>query len=219
MRRSVRKVIYRMLPARLVLALILLLTNKRAGLAATWGYGRSLRLMRPEDAQGQPIPWLPYCAIELLIERLQPDLNLLEFGAGYSTMFFMRRVARVTSIEHNERWIELLRPRLQPNVTVLQASQETAEAYTAPIRGSSDRFDVILVDGQHRVECFQLALERLTPRGVIILDDSDRPSYARIFELGPAAGFRILHLRGHKADSVQLHRTSFFYRDGNCLGF
>jgi hypothetical protein len=215
----VRKVIYRMLPARLVLALVLLLTNKRAGLAATWGYGRSLRLMRPEDAQGQPIPWLPYCAVELLMERLQPDLNLLEFGAGYSTMFFMRRVARVTSVEHHERWIELLRPRLQPNVAILHASQESAEAYTAPVRASSERFDVILVDGQHRVECFQVALERLTPRGVIILDDSDRPFYARIFELGAAAGFRILHVRGHKADSVQLHRTSFFYRDGNCLGF
>ena len=37
----------------------------------------------------------------------------------------------------------------------------------------------------------------------------------------PFAGappFRTLHLRGHKADSLDLHRTSLFYRDGNCFG-
>ena len=219
MRRSVRKVIYRMLPERLVLALALLLTIKRFGLVNTWGYARSVRLMRPEDAQGQPIPWLTYCAVELLVERLKADLSILEFGAGYSTLFFMKRVAQVTSIEHHDQWLAVLRERVQPNVTLLPASRESAQTYTAPIRASEQRFDLILVDGQHRVECFKLALQRLTPRGVIILDDSDRPLYADIFDLGAAAGFRILNLRGHKADSVELHRTTFFYKDGNCLGF
>jgi SAM-dependent methyltransferase len=220
MRKSVRRVLYRFLPARPLLALILLLTRRRPDLASAWGYARSVRLMRSEDEHGRPLPWVNYCAVELLQERLTSDLRVLEFGAGHSTMFFLTRVAHVTSIEHHDQWLELVRKRTgaAAKVTLLPAARDTAESYTLPIRSSTDTFDLIMVDGLHRVECFQLALERLTPRGVIILDDSDRPAYAGLFTLAAAARFRVLNLRGHKADSVELHRTSFFYRDHNCLG-
>ncbi len=218
MRKQVRRILYRFLPSRLLLPLILLLKGRRAGLVGAWGYARSVRLMRPVDEHDHPLPWLPYCAIELLNERIDAVQSVLEFGSGHSTFYFMARVARVTSVEHHAAWLETVRSRVDSNVTILQASRESAESYTAAIRASADRFDLILVDGQQRVACFQLALERLTPEGVIVLDDSDRSAYAEVFPLAAQAGFRTLHLRGHKADSVQLHRTSFFYRDRNCLG-
>ncbi|MGH7468059.1 MAG: class I SAM-dependent methyltransferase [Longimicrobiales bacterium] len=217
MRKSVRRVIYRFLPARLLLALILLF-SRRVGIVKAWGWARSVRLMRPLDPDDRPLPYLPYCAIELLSERLNQRIHLLEFGAGYSTLFFMNRVAHVTALEHHAQWLEIVRARAAANVTLLPTSNESAESYAAPLRASDQHFDLILVDGRHRMECFALALERLTPAGVIVLYDSDRAQYAGAFPLAQAAGFRVLHLRGHKADSVDLHRTSFFYRDGNCLG-
>lgn len=217
MRKSVRRVLYRFLPARLVLALALLF-SRRAGMVRAWGWARSIRLLRPVDEQDRPLPYLPYCVTELLIERLTPDLQVLEFGSGFSTMFFMTRVAHVTSVEHDAQWLARVRDRMAGNVTLLSSSNATPEQYAAPVRANSDCYDLILVDGQHRLACFALALERVAPTGVILLDDSERTVYTDAFGLAANAGFRALHLRGHKPDSVNLHRTSIFYRDGNCLG-
>jgi hypothetical protein len=217
MRKSVRRVVHRFLPARLALALALLF-SRRAGLVHAWGWARSIRMMRPADRAGRPLPYLPYCATELLSERLTANLNVLEFGSGFSTLFFMTHVARVTSVEHDARWLETVRSQMNDRVTLLHAPRSSADEYIAPIHSRADRFDLILVDGQHRMACFALALERLTPAGVIVLDDSDRALYADAFPRAATAGFRVLHLRGHKPDSVDVHRTSIFYRDGNCLG-
>lgn len=218
MRKSVRRVLYRLLPSRLLLPwLFLLAGRKRSKLLREFGYARSVRLMLPVTERDEPLPWIPYCAVLLLMERLQPDLKVLEFGAGYSTMFFMERVASVLSIEHHPQWIARLRGQLAPNVTLVEASPATPEAYTAHIASSPERFDLILVDGIHRVECFRLALDRLTPRGVLILDDSDRAAYSSVFPLAKTAGLRALNLQGHKAGSIGLYRSTLFYRDGNCL--
>ncbi len=174
--------------------------------------------MQPIDEEGRPLPFLPYVAIELLKERLSKDLTLLEFGAGYSTMFFMKRVGRVVSIEHDPVWIARLKPSLDANVTLITANRESADTYCAFLEQSDERFDFILVDGRHRVECFRRAIVHLSDRGVIALDDSDRERYAEIFTLAGSAGLRALSLLGHKPTSLELHRTTFFYRDGNCLG-
>ena len=217
MRKAVRRVLYRLLPARLLLPLLLALKGSSAGMASAWGYARSVRLMRPVDRQDRPLPFMPYCVTELLAERLRPEMAVLEFGSGYSTLFFMTRVARVTSVEHHQEWLRTLQGRVTANVTLLAVAGASASEYTAPVQ-VADRFDLILIDGRHRTECFSLALGQLTAAGVILLDDSDRPEYAPVFEWGERAGFRVLHLRGHKPADLDVHRTSIFYRDGNCLG-
>jgi precorrin-6B methylase 2 len=218
MRKAVRRVLYRFLPARLLLPLLLVLEGSSAGVASAWGYARSVRLMRPVDRQDRPLPFLPYCVIDLLAERLRPGMAVLEFGSGYSTLFFMTRVARVTSVEHHQDWLRTLRGRVAANVTLLAVAHASASEYTAPVRAGADRFDLVLVDGRHRTDCFALALERLTAGGVIVLDDSDRAEYAPAFEWAARSGFRVLHLRGHKPTDLGVHRSSIFYRDGNCLG-
>ena len=206
-----------MLPSRLLVPYLLVFGGRRATLLRVFGFGRSVRSMLPIDEKGSPLPFLPYAMIELLKERLQPDFVLLEFGSGFSTMFFMKRVAKVISIEHDPVWIERLSSRLDTNVTVVSVSRETADTYCAFLAGNQERFDFILVDGRHRVECFRRSIPHLTERGVIVLDDSNRERYAEIFEMARQAGFRSLNLLGHKPTSLELHRTTIFYRAGNCL--
>jgi hypothetical protein len=218
MRKAVRKVLYRFVPSRLLLPYLLLLKGRRSPLLSTYGWARSVRLMLPLDEHNQPLPWLPYCVIDLLRERLTAELRVLEFGAGYSTLFFMKRVAHVTSIEHHHVWLDWIRARVQPNVTLVPTASASPAEYCAPLSTSPESFDLILVDGIHRPECFRLALQHLTPTGVIILDDSQRTAYASAFTDAANAGLRFLHLRGHKAGSIGLYRSTIFYRDGNCFG-
>ncbi len=214
----VRTLLYRLLPRRLLLPWIFLGKGRRSELARRYGWARSFRRNAPVDDEGRPLPWIPYVAVELLRERLRPELSVLELGAGYSTLFFMGRVARVVSLEHEPSWADWVRARAAANVTVVQSDASSADAYLAPLRTISDRFDLILVDGRHRPEALAAALELLSPRGVVLLDDSGRPQYGAAMEAALATGFRHLHLEGHKAASVGLYRTTIFYRDGNCLG-
>jgi hypothetical protein len=208
-----------LLPSRLLVPWLLLLGGRRAGLSSAWGFARSVRLMLPVDAQGKPLPFLPYSVIELLKERLTRELTVLEFGAGFSTLFLMDRVKRIVTIEHDPAWINRLRPQLQDSVELIPTSRDTPDTYLAFLDRQSELYDLILIDGRHRVESFRRSLDRLTPAGVMLLDDSDRERYAPIFAEARSAGFRDLTLVGHKPGSLRLHRSTFFYRDGNCLRF
>lgn len=55
------------------------------------------------------MPWISYDAIRILERHLTQESSVFEFGAGGSTLFFLDRVARVYSVEHNPEWINILR--------------------------------------------------------------------------------------------------------------
>jgi hypothetical protein len=38
-------------------------------------------------------------------------------------------------------------------------------------------FDVVVVDGRERMDCVRCAMRKVSPGGVLVLDDSDRPKY------------------------------------------
>jgi hypothetical protein len=216
-KKKYRRVLYRLLPSRLLVPWLLLWGGSRATLLRAAGFGRSIRLMRPVDAQNHPLPLMPYTIIRLLQERLDKSMDILEFGAGFSTLFFMSRVGTVTSIEHHAGWIAQLQPQLEANVTLVPTSLDSADLYTAFLTNNQKRFDFILVDGRHRVESFRRALPHLNESGVIVLDDSDRERYAEVHAIAGRAGFRSLEIFGHKPTSLDLHCTTLFYREGNCL--
>jgi hypothetical protein len=216
--RRLRALLAPLVPLRVALAWIFFWKGPRSDLARRWGWARSLRDKTALDEGGAALPWMPYVATSLLAERLTRDHAVLELGAGNSTLFFMARVGRVVSIEHDPYWLDWTRARTADHVELVAAPRDPPAAYCAAITDRGERFDVIVVDGIHRNEAFAAGLERLTPRGVILLDDSQRRAYASALAAGGAAGFRHLHLEGHKPMSVHVHRATLFYRDGNCLG-
>ena len=58
----------------------------------------------------------------------------------------------------------------------------------------------------------------MTQRGVIILDDADRPAYAAEAERLVASGFKRLDFEGLKPAGIRSYSTAIFYRPGNVLG-
>ena len=218
MNRRLRGWLSPFVPTRVVLPWILFWKGSRAGVVRRWGWAKSLRDKAAFGEDGEPLPWIPYSATALLAERLDATHSVLELGAGHSTLFFMARVGRVVAIEHDPYWLVWTRARVGPTVEVVTTQRDPSERYCAAVTGRGDAFDVALVDGVHRNEAFAAALTRLTERGVILLDDSQRSAYAPALAAAAAAGFRHLHLEGHKPMSVHVHRCTLFYRDGNCLG-
>jgi hypothetical protein len=120
------------------------------------------------------IPWCSYKAIDILTDLLKPDMRVFEYGAGGSTLFFMRRVRQLTSIEPHPAWYENVRRAVGDNANVdLRRSGEVDKPQ-----------DVIFIDHDEppwnslgtrsRVETFRLAEPFVKPGGIIVLDDSWR---------------------------------------------
>lgn len=168
------------------------------------------------DAQGKPIPWMPYWITQMLDNRLKSHMRLFEYGSGASTNFYAARVHSVTSIEHDKSWQEAVAAHIPSNATVTLCAPP--EDYPLAINKSDNQYHVVIIDGIHRNECMAACMSHITPDGVVILDDSNRPNYAPCFQTAARYGFRNLSLLGHKPGSIRLHQSSIFYRDANCLG-
>jgi hypothetical protein len=182
------------------------------------GYLKSLEQLSPVDAEGAPLPFLNYAVIELLKKRLDKNLDVFEFGSGYSTLFFARLVRTVTSVEHDAGWLERVRQLAKGHDNVELISRSLEDGYAASVSTTGRRYDLILVDGRMRNECAEQAVKCLTEAGVILWDDSSRDRYAEGMVALEAAGYRRLPISGLKPAGFGTDETSFFYRAGNCLG-
>ena len=122
-------------------------------------------------------PWISYDAQKVIDRHLTPDSHVLEFGSGMSTHWYAKRAASVFAIEHLPEWFANLRG--PPNVTAKLAQSE-ADYTDFPKRP----YDLIMVDGIHRVACVKAALPHLAPGGILYLDNADREGdYAEAVEL------------------------------------
>lgn len=170
------------------------------------------------DAARNPLPWLTYPAIDFLTPRIQSTFRVFEYGSGNSTLWWAARVQQVTAVENNPAWAAHVTAQLQatPHATLLL--ETSPAAYTAAAQAQNTKFDIIVIDGAHRAECTAPALASLTPNGVIIWDNSDRPEYAPGFAILKQAGFKQLPFTGLAPVNSNRMETSIFYRPTNCLG-
>ena len=59
----------------------------------------------PIDQDGY-IPWYTYPAISFLKDIISPDMKVLEYGSGYSTLFYKDKVKELTTVEHDANWAQ-----------------------------------------------------------------------------------------------------------------
>jgi predicted O-methyltransferase YrrM len=149
-------------------------------------------------------PWLTPAAIGLLRSLLRPSDRGAEFGSGRSTLWFARRVAALTSVEHDERWHEAVSARLKAqglaNIDyILAREDQPAErggdsAYARVALAFPDAsLDFALIDGHYRDYSAKFILPKIKPGGMLIIDNvnwclpcrSKAPN-SRTAALGPA---------------------------------
>jgi hypothetical protein len=191
--------------------------NKNSYLHTT-GWLHSLEAGKPIDKDGNPIPWINYPMIRFLEERLTDDLNVFEFGSGYSTLFYAKKVKSITSLEYDKNWFELITSMVPKNAQLIYKKKDIDGEYCRTIHIANKKYDVIIIDGRDRVNCIKQSFSALSLQGVIILDDSQRERYKKGIVLANEKGFRILNIEGLKPHGTNTDCTTIFYRDGNCLG-
>lgn len=178
------------------------------------GYLKSLLTIEPRRQDNSPLPWFTYSAISFLEERLRPSFELFEYGSGLSTLYFQGRVKKVTSVEHSREWVEIVRQRVDPDKVMLlhRSIEGGSRAYTDAILEHDKKYDLAIVDGKERVQCFSRAFDALADDGIIIFDDADRPRYQEIFAIASSRNFASLRFRGLRPASCLVNSTVIFYR-------
>ena len=125
------------------------------------------------DKDGNPIPWYTYPAIEYLSQFDYSKKQILEFGCGYSSLFWAKRAKKVTSIEDNLNWFDKWKKEFkEPNLDIKW--RDEGEIYERAAFEEDVKYDVIIIDGKRRFQCAEAAVKALNKGGMIILDDSDR---------------------------------------------
>jgi hypothetical protein len=185
---------------------------------AQTGWVRSRRERRCVDRDGNPIPWITYPAIHLLGARVHRELDVFEYGAGASTLWWAAHARSVTAVDHAPDWGRWVSASLPANATVRHVPLDDSDAYTGAPQALGRTFDVIVIDGRRRVRCVPFALATRGAHGVIVFDNADRPEYEPGLRALAAAGLRRLDLVGLAPMIDYQSMTSIFYRDGNCLG-
>lgn len=127
-------------------------------------------------------PWLTKSANMILMSYLRGDEIGLEFGSGRSTLWFAKRVKRLTSVEHDDLWHERVMQGLKENeitnVDYLYVPQDAPDksgdksTYVKVMdRFDTNSLDYVLVDGVYRDFCALIATEKVRPGGTLIIDN------------------------------------------------
>lgn len=138
-------------------------------IAKEYGYLASIEKGEPVWGDGSPIPMYAYSLVEYLMGLDFSQLDVAEFGAGASTLFWAARAKSVVAFENDAKWLERLKKDAPANVEFI-VSEKMPEDFLALER----RFGIIVVDCRgNRHDCAVAATQRLAPGGMIILDNSD----------------------------------------------
>jgi len=183
------------------------------------GYLRALVQEECVDAEGRPIPWYTYPAIEQLSKWVFSQCDILEYGCGNSTLWWAARARSVVSIESSRTWHDRVKAGMPDNCRLVlsdvNAETPEADAIETYIRvvESLGQFDVVVVDGVNRPgvrrRCMEAALPHLRRGGLLIIDNSDwLPETCR---RAREAGFREVDFSGLSPLNDMAETTSLFF--------
>jgi predicted O-methyltransferase YrrM len=137
------------------------------------------------DVSFRPIPWVTHEAF-LFLEKfmaVHPEAKVLEFGAGSSTIWFAQRTKHLVSIEHSEHWFNCVKNALANNGTPATLVLHNLPYYDVCNQFEDNFFDLILVDGRNRSGCIKNAIRILKTKGVLMVDNAERPYYQKALNL------------------------------------
>ena len=173
-----------------------------------------------QDDQGQALPWMTYPFIEFIETRLNKNQQIFEFGSGSSTLFFAKRVKKVVTLESNKFWFNFTKEKLAAakieNVElILMEDALTNSAYENFPKNYSEKFNFILIDSLKRSACCKNAIDSIKPDGAIILDDSERKHYSKIFDFFAENNFKKQDFFGIAPGQIREKNSTVFELQGS----
>jgi len=193
-----------------------LLTHINYGYLKEVGWIKSFILQKPVDDSGNPIPWNTYSYIDFISQRLKKNMSIFEYGSGYSTLYYQKKVNFVASVEHDIGWYNKISLMISNNVKLCHEPLEGTTYENAPMK-FKELFSIIIIDGEKRVECMNKAIKYLKDDGVIVLDDSHWNDFKAGVEFLKLNDFKEIPFFSIQPGFFGKNCTSIFYKENNCL--
>ncbi|HEX4851578.1 MAG TPA: hypothetical protein VFV08_12260 [Puia sp.] len=128
--------------------------------------------------------------LEFLLSNIKSDDNVLEYGAGGSTLEICKIARRVVSIEDNATWFHKVFALAPCNLSIYHVPKNEEEApgedgsylqyknYVDFPGKLNMKFNVVFIDGRARAAAAHKVLEWLSPGGIILIHDYRHPNPA-----------------------------------------
>ena len=143
----------------------------------------------------QALPWISPEAIKYLETIVWKGAEVIEHGSGGSTLWFASRCQLVTAYEHDPDWYErLTRQGLPDNASVVMWTRKNLPKL------KPDCCDILMIDGEpveHRAAWIKAAPKMVRNGGWIVLDNANRPEYAKEREWLQDRGFEFCTIDGN----------------------
>lgn len=133
-------------------------------------------------------PWIAPGAIRYCEQHLHNKMRALEWGSGRSTLWWARRVGHLVSVEHDEKWHQMIAARLQDqqvnnvdyrfvpvDLKVTGGERQVFDELPPYVAVAEDfepeSLDFIVADGHYRQACVRAAFSILKPGGLLLIDN------------------------------------------------
>lgn len=161
---------------------------------AYYRYNRKMKMAI--EAQ---LPWISHRALLRLEEIIRPEMSVLEYGSGGSTLFLANKVKMLISIEHDQSWAEFVSINIQndsnkklyyippddscseeefkSNYGMSYAGKYFKSYTLKALELAEESLDLLIIDGRARPACLKYAHSKVKHGGFILFDNSDRLEY------------------------------------------
>jgi hypothetical protein len=121
------------------------------------------------------LPWYNFPLIELLNSYIKPNINVFEYGCGFSTLFYAQNKCNVFAVEARTEWVDNITKLGYQHSLIDKINIKLCNPHEMPqqIVQYNMEFDIIVIDSLHRIECLKQA-KKVYKKGMIILDNSER---------------------------------------------
>lgn len=116
--------------------------------------------------------------LDFMEERMDHESRVLEFGSGWSTLWFAQKCGWLCSVETSPLWWRTITDALRERHTQLDWVVElVVQPDEIKVRDSSVDFVLIDCVGHLRTASTKVGWSKLVPGGWLLLDDAQRIQY------------------------------------------
>lgn len=155
--------------------------------AARWAQDR----FSSAGPAAQGLPWIAWPCIDFISDYVRPTHRIFEWGGGGSTLFFLKKGCRVTTVESSAEWVQELEAQIRALGTdarsrwdlrylaIADNSDPAVPEYVRQVVVGAP-WDLVMVDGWSRLKCLHEGLNHVKPGGVLVLDNANQKQFESI---------------------------------------
>ena len=131
--------------------------------------------------------WMHPYEKQLILDCLNNNMTMLEWGSGGSTLEFSSLVKKYYSIKHNKQWFNIITNKLKDytlndvtyryipenkeNPDGRQSEYDMFHDYIDEVDKFNTKFDIVLIDGRARRLCAKKIIPYLKPTSIVFIHD------------------------------------------------